>query len=249
MNTITAILVDDEIPNLKGLRKKMEKLFPEIKILNCYQKPEEAITAINNNQPNILFLDIQMPRINGFELLSQLKEIDFQIIFVTAYSEYAIAAFKKSAIDYILKPIDNDDLIIAVNKAITNIKSQNENENNTKLIDFLSKEITQNNTLLIPTVKGVSFIKQNEILYLEGYKGYTKIHLEDKTIIISSYNIGKFENQLSTQFFKCHKSYIVNLSFIKQFEKEGYILLTNDFRLPVSKANRNNLISLFDRFF
>src|SRR5690606_2748098 len=122
MNNITAILVDDEISNLKGLQKKIEILFPEIQILGAYQKPEEAIIALEKQEVNILFLDIQMPRINGFELLSKLKDVNFQVIFVTAYNEYALEAFKKSAIDYVLKPIDNNDLVIAINKALDVIK-------------------------------------------------------------------------------------------------------------------------------
>jgi two-component system LytT family response regulator len=110
MENFTAILVDDEISNLKGLQLKIEKLFPDIKITGAFQKPEVAIERIAELKPNILFLDIQMPRMNGFELLSKLKAVDFQVIFVTAYSDYAIAAFKQNAVDYILKPIENDHL-------------------------------------------------------------------------------------------------------------------------------------------
>jgi len=244
MTKITAILVDDEISNLKGLEKKIEKLFPEIEILGKHQVPEEAIKAIDKEQPTILFLDIQMPRINGFELLSELKKVDFQIIFVTAYSEYAIEAFKKSAIDYILKPIDNEDLVIAIDKAIAKIELKNQHENNEKLVHFLSDTISQNNKLMIPTIDGISFIKQDDILCLEGYKGYTKIHLNASEIITSSYNIGKFEKQLNTLFFKCHKSYIVNLSYVNQFKNEGYLVLSETLRIPISKANKEAFLEL-----
>ncbi len=243
MKTVKAILVDDEIFNLKGLEQKIEKLFPEIEISGCFQKPEEAIEAINKTPPDILFLDIQMPRINGFELLEKLNVLNFQIIFVTAYSEYAIEAFKKSAIDYVLKPIDTNDLKIAIDKALQIIELKKEHESNLKLVGFLSDTISQSTKLIIPTTKGISFIEQNNILALEGYQGYTKIHLLDSETIVSSYNLGKFEKQLNTQFFKTHKSHIVNLSYVKHFENEGYIVLKNELRVPIAKANKKEFLS------
>lgn len=239
-----AILVDDEISNLKGLRLKLEKLFVEIEILGCYQKPEDAIKAINKVQPDILFLDIRMPRINGFELLSQLKDVNFQVIFITAYNEYAIEAFKKNAVDYVLKPIDDDDLTIAVNKAKKNIEKSEEHQKNINLVTILSENITENNKLIIPTQKGISFIEMKDILYLEGYKGYTKIHTETKETLLSSYSLVKFEKQLNKQFFKCHKSYIVNLSYIRHYENEGYLILTDTTRIPISQPNKKIFMSL-----
>ncbi|SFD51728.1 two component transcriptional regulator, LytTR family [Algibacter lectus] len=245
MDSITAILVDDEISNLKGLQRKIEKLFPVIKISGAFQKPEEAIVAINKEEPQILFLDIEMPRMNGFELLAQLKNVNFQVIFVTAYSEYAIEAFKKSAIDYVLKPVDNEDLVNAVNKALDLIKLKNESDNNSKLVSLLEENIANNNKIVVPTKKGVSFIPQDEVLHLEGYDGYTKIHLIDKTTIMSSYNLGKFQKLLNSKFFKCHKSHIINLEKVRHFENEGYVVLDNTYRVPISKANRKAFLSLF----
>lgn len=245
MSNITAILVDDEISNLKGLEKKLSILYPDIKILGGYQSPEDAIKALEKQTPDILFLDIQMPRINGFELLSRLKTINFQIIFVTAYSEYAIEAFKKSAIDYVLKPIDNDDLKIAVQKALSAITSNKASQSNTKLLSLLTETIKKNKVIL-PTSKGISFIPEEEVLHLEGYEGYTKIHLINNTTLISSYNLGKFENMLSSKFFKCHKSHIINLEYVRHFENEGYIVLDNQCRIPISKANKTKFLELFN---
>ena len=186
-----------------------------------------------------------MPRINGFELLSRLKTINFQIIFVTAYSEYAIEAFKKSAIDYVLKPIDNDDLKIAVQKALSAITSNKASQSNTKLLSLLTETIKKNKVIL-PTSKGISFILEEEVLHLEGYEGYTKIHLINNTTLTSSYNLGKFENMLSSKFFKCHKSHIINLEYVRHFENEGYIVLDNQCRIPISKANKTKFLELFN---
>ena len=244
MSQLTAILVDDEISNLKGLEKKLNTLFPEIEIVGMFQSPEDAINAINNNQPDILFVDIQMPRIDGFELLSRLKHINFQIIFVTAYSEYAIEAFKKSAVDYILKPIDNNDLKVAVQKALANISSEKEKQSNSKLLDLLSDTVKKNK-VIVPTSKGISFIPEEEVMHLEGYEGYTKIHLTNKSMLTSSYNLGKFEKALGTKFFKCHKSHIINLEHVRHFENEGYIVLDNTYRVPISKSNKKAFLELF----
>ncbi|MDO6596922.1 LytTR family DNA-binding domain-containing protein [Oceanihabitans sp. 2_MG-2023] len=245
MNSITAILVDDEISNLKGLQRKLENLFPKIQISGAFQKPEDAIQAIQQQEPNILFLDIEMPRMNGFELLSKLNEINFQVIFVTAYNAYALKAFKKNAVDYVLKPIDNEDLVTAVNKAFEIIKLKNESESNLKIVSLLEESISKNNKIIVPTQKGISFIPQDEVLHLEGYEGYTKIHLIHNTTIISSYNLGKFEKLLNTNFFKCHKSHIINLEKVRHFENEGYIVLDNNYRVPISKTNKKAFLSLF----
>jgi len=246
MENFTAILVDDEISNLKGLQLKIEKLFPDIKITGAFQKPEVAIERIAELKPNILFLDIQMPRMNGFELLSKLKAVDFQVIFVTAYSDYAIAAFKQNAVDYILKPIENDHLKTAIDKAIEVLKQKNKIESNEKLVNVLTQCLSKNNKIIVPTSLGVSFIPQEEVMHLEGFGGYTKIHLVEKKTIISSYNIGKFEKLLDATFFKCHKSHIINLEKVRHFEKEGYIVLDNHYRVPISKTNKKAFLGLFN---
>ncbi|WP_343329451.1 LytTR family DNA-binding domain-containing protein [Polaribacter staleyi] len=244
MSTITAIIVDDEISNLKGLQRKMTKLFPEIEIIATHQNPEEAIVSIEKNKPDILFLDVEMPRIDGFELLSKLREINFQVIFVTAFSEYAIEAFKKSAIGYILKPIDDEDLIKSVLKAKENIALKLENKKNVHLLQFILEANSNANKLIIPTIKGVSFIPLKEVIHVEGFDGYTKIHLIDNTEIVSSYNIGKYEKMMSNLFYKCHKSHIINLEKVRHFENEGYLILENKKRVPVSKTKRKEFIDL-----
>lgn len=249
MTKIKAILIDDEQKALEGLQLKIERFFPDIEIIDAIADAEKAVTIIKLKKPNLVFIDIEMPILSGFDVLSKLENINFQVIFVTAYNEYAVEAFKKQAIGYILKPIDNDDLKLAVNTAIKNIQLEQNLENNERLVQFLSKQISQKNKLVIPTAKGISFINQDSILFLEGDKGYTKIHTNTSEVVMSSYSIGKFENQLNDNFFKCHKSYIVNLSYIEHLENEGYLVLSNGFRLPISKPNKNEFLSLFEKFF
>ncbi|MDX1271071.1 LytTR family DNA-binding domain-containing protein [Bizionia paragorgiae] len=245
MSKLSAVIIDDEISNLKGLEQKLEKLFPEIQVVNTFQKPEDAIAALKIEQPDIVFLDIEMPRINGFDLLAQLVSIHFQVIFVTAYSDYAIEAFKQNAVDYILKPIDDEDLKLAINKAITLVKGKKEVTNNDKLVSLLTSVLSNNKKIIVPTSKGLSFIPQEDVLHLEGYEGYTKIHVNNAATIMSSYNLGRFEKLLGHNFFKCHKSHIVNLERVRHFENEGYLLLENEQRVPISKTNKKAFLDLF----
>lgn len=243
MKKYTAIIVDDENSALKLLEQKVMQLCSNIEVIGTFQNPEEAIKNIEKLNPDILFLDIEMPRMNGFDLLASIGELQFQVIFVTAYSEYALKAFKESAVDYILKPVDDHDLIHAVEKAIFNINSFDTNE---RLVKILKDAISRTFKIVVPTAKGLSLIPEDEVLHLEGYDGYTKIHLNTTSqAITSSYNLGKFEKSLGEVFFKCHKSHIVNLEHVRAFENEGYLLLDNDTRVPISRTNRKIFIELF----
>ena len=244
MTNINCILVDDEIASLKNLERKINQFFPNLTILDKFQKPEDAILFLNTNEVSLVFLDIQMPRINGFEVLTTVKNVDFKVIFVTAYNEYALEALKKSAIDYILKPIDDDDLKVAIQKTIKLIDEENESTHNKELLELLQESISNQKKLLVPNEKGFSVIEQNDILYLEGYDGYTKINIDPERQIISSYGLGKYEQKLNANFFKTHKSYIVNLNKIIEFEKEGYAVLSNNVRIPISKKSKSELLDL-----
>lgn len=244
MTNINCILVDDEIASLKNLERKINQFFPNLTILEKFQKPEDAILYLNTNEVCLVFLDIQMPRINGFEVLTTVTNVDFKVIFVTAYNEYALEALKKSAIDYILKPIDDDDLKVAIQKTIKLIDEENESTHNKELLELLQESISNQKKLLVPNEKGFSVIDQNDILYLEGYDGYTKINIDPERQIISSYGLGKYEQKLNANFFKTHKSYIVNLNKIIEFEKEGYVVLSNNVRIPISKKSKNELLVL-----
>ncbi len=246
MMNLTCILIDDEIASLKNLEKKINQFFPNITIIHKFQKPEDAILYLNENEIDIVFLDIHMPRINGFELLTNLREVNFKFIFVTAFNEYALDALKKSAVDYVLKPIDDDDLKLAIDKTILLIEQETEIVNNKELLNLLQQSIFDNKKLLVPNAKGFSVIDQSEIIYLEGYDGYTKVNIDSNRQILSSYGLGKYESKMNSNFFKTHKSYIVNLNKITEFEKEGYVVLNDGSRIPISKKIKNELLELLN---
>lgn len=244
MKPIKAILIDDEEKALMSLQLKLQRFFPNIQIDKTFQNPKEGLVYINENQPDILFLDIEMPVLSGFDVLASIENPAFEIIFVTAYNNYAIQAFQHCAIGYILKPIDTDELKISINNALNSINQKEALLKNQALLSNIITTSSKINKLIIPTTKGMSFIPFDEILHIEGYNGYTKIHLSGKKEIVSSYNIGRYDKMLSDIFFKCHKSHIINLQKICAFENEGYIILENNKRVTIAKSKRKEFLDL-----
>lgn len=244
MKKYNTILVDDEFSALKTLEGKIEKFCPNLTITHTFQNSKKAIEAIKNTPPDILFLDVQMPLFDGFEVLEEIGEVASQIIFCTAFSEYALQALKKSAIDYILKPVDTNELVEAVQKAIHKIEKNNEHSPK-QMLKLLHQILDKDQKISVSTQKGTYFVSLSEIIRLEGYDGYTKIYLQDQTMLISSYNLGKFKDKLNNYFFRCSKSHIVNLKFVRAFESDGYLLLSNHYRVPISRNHKQSLIEIF----
>ncbi len=240
---LRAVLVDDEEKALKVLAIKIKRFFPEINIIATCQNPTEAIKTIETKKPDLVFLDIEMPQLNGFDVLQSIKNPDFEIIFVTAYSDYALDAIQHCAIGYIVKPIDDEDIKTAIENAIKNINLKTALEKNTTLIENLKKGQTNDSKIIIPSQKGLDFIKINEIIRCEGENGYTKIILKNKKNILSSYSIGKFVKMLSNKkFFLIHRSHMVNLKYVSGYLNEGYISMDNGESLPISKNKRQDFI-------
>lgn len=226
---IKTILVDDEILNLKNLEIILNENFPEIEILGLFQTVEDAKLFIENNSIDLLFLDISMPIENGFDLLEHFPIRDFQVIFVTAHEDYAIQAIRVGAIDYILKPILISDLRIAINK-VSEIRG-------------LTNKLDPANKLTITYEGGKSIIDFEEILYLKGFDNITTIHLTKNRKITVAKTLKHFEDILEADFFRIHKSFIVNLKFVsKILSKEACFLELNEgTQLPVSRRNYKTL--------
>ncbi len=242
MTKIRAILLDDEEKALESLQLKITRFFPEIEIVETILNPEKAINVINRLQPELVFIDIEMPVLSGFDVLSKIKNPIFEVIFVTAYSNYAIEAIQHCAIGYVVKPIDNDELKQAINNAIKNITQKTAFQKNTQLLEYLSGNNGQN-SIAIPSQKGISFIKIKNIIRFEGVDGYTKIFIKDESPILSSYSIGKFCKLVQNQsFYLCHKSHLINLNFVVSILKEGMIELSDRSKIPIAKSKRSAFI-------
>lgn len=244
--TINAILIDDERKALAILKNKLERLCPNITIIGETQCPKEGLELIKTLEPQLVFLDIAMPEMSGFDLLSQIEKPNFEIIFATAFDNYAIEAITNCAIGYLVKPIDNQDLIVAVNKAIQNIEDKTALEKNKLLIENLGVQKFQNKKIVIPSQDGLEFVKINEIIHCEGTNGYTTIHFKTRKSILSSNSIGYFNKLLESQhFYLVHKSHLINLDHIEKYLNEGYVILTNNLKIPVSRNRRSDFLNCF----
>lgn len=244
MTTITAILIDDERKALAILKNKIERLCPNISIIGETQIPEEGLTLIEELNPQLVFLDVAMPVMSGFDLLGKIENPTFEIIFVTAFDNYAIEAINHCAIGYLVKPVDNQDLIKTVHKAIQNIDDKTALEKNRLLIDNLGVRKFQNKKIVIPSQEGLEFVKISDIICCEGTNGYTTIHFSNRKSILSSNSIGHFFKLLENQnFYLVHKSYLINLDYIEKYLNEGYIILTNNLKIPVSRNKRSDFLN------
>jgi two-component system, LytTR family, response regulator len=247
-NKIKTILIDDELPGLSILEHYCSEYTPELHIIGAYNDPFEALEKIQKLKPELVIMDIQMPNMNAFELLSKSIYKAFDIIFTTAYDEYAITAFKYSATDYLLKPINEDLFVDAVNKVIKKNKSKSDNSNlETLLHNFNQMHNYFGMKLCITDAQGFQVIELGNILYCEAEGSYTKFHLNNNKTLLSSKSLAEYEPILGDKnFFRIHKSYIVNLSQVLEFNKRngGEVIMPNGQSIEVSRRKKNEFIEL-----
>jgi two-component system LytT family response regulator len=242
---IRSIIVDDEQKSRESLRILLEDFCDNVEILGLCQNVAEGIESIKKHQPDVVFLDIQMQRETGFDLLSKISPVNFEVIFTTAHSEYAIKAFKFSAIDYLLKPIDIDDLQKALAK-VEQKQNQNISGRLEHLIQNLKSTAPENYKLALPTTDGLIFIKLNDILYCEASSNYTVVYAANKSKYIVSRTLKQYEDLLMEHnFFRIHNSYLINLNAVKKYVRGegGYVVLENDISLDVSKRKKDAFLT------
>lgn len=240
---IKTILIDDERKALAILKNKLERLCLDIEIIAETQNPKEGITLIKTLKPDLVFLDIAMPELSGFDVLKQFKKPEFEIIFATAFDNYAIEAIKHCAIGYLVKPVDNSDLVEAVTNAKQNIEEKTALLKNKQLIENLGVQTFQKKKIIIPSIDGLEFVKIEDIIHCQGETGYTKIHLKNKKSMMSSNSIGHFNKLLeSNDFYLVHKSHLINLSYIDKYLNEGYVILNTTIKVPVSRNRRQDFL-------
>ena len=246
MEKINAIIIDDEINNTDLLAHFLEKYCPIVNCMTCCNTKSEGIATLNKLQPQLIFLDIMLDEGTGFDLLEALNYTDYKVIFVTAFNEFAIKAFKYNAIDYILKPIDIEQLILAVNKAYKEIESSNYTE---KIqLQQTYKSITNNelpqHLIAVPSAKKIDFIKTEDIIYLKSEGRYTIFQLKENKQLVATKNLGEYENLLDASiFFRVHHSYVVNLTQVISINKTdgNYCEMTNKETVPIAKRRQEQL--------
>lgn len=246
--SIKAFLVDDERKAIEILKSKIQRIAPEIEITGEFQYPIEAIAAIKANAPQLIFLDITMPEMSGLELLKNIPKPEFEIIFVTAYGDYAIEAIQHCAIGYVLKPIVNDDLKIAIDNAKRNIEQKTALSKNQQLVENLKIPQNGKKKIAIPSAKGLDFVKIQDIIRCEGTQGYTVLHLKNEEQLVSSYSIGYFYKMLEhLDFFLIHKSHLINMNFLTKYDRSGYVELNNNCNIPVARNRREEFLERIEK--
>lgn len=236
---IRTILIDDEPLCTAGLEIDLKEISADIEIVAICNQPEEAIEEINKLKPDLVFLDIEMPNMNGFELLDTLGPIDFKVIFVTAYDEYAIQAFRNHAIDYIMKPVDRNILKKAVDRVISNFEQTNYSKKIEKLLEALHSGV-KGKKLSIPNMDGYDLIPIDDILYCQAQGNYTEIFY-GKNSLLCSRVLKLIEASLGDHnFHRVHASYLVNLDKVKSVHRNdgGYLIMENDIRINMSRTKK-----------
>lgn len=235
---IKAAIVDDQSDATKVLAKLLQMNFPEIQLLGAFNDPEKAIEILKSIPPDILFLDIDMPGANGFEVLEALGNDNTRCIFVTAHEEYAIQAIKANAADYLLKPLDLAELTAAINKVLNDME-KNKTVSYENLLNFLK---LQSPRIHVPTGKGIRFLEGDDICYLKANGNYTTIFLEGGKKLIAIKKLHEFAAILpASSFARVHNSFLVNLDKVQEYRKEGWLCLQNGAEIPVSRKYKEVL--------
>ena len=240
MEKIKTIIVEDEPLALQSLCTLLERYCPEVEVLAALLETEEAMTQIETLQPDLLLLDIQLKEGTSFELLNALTYLDFEIIFITAFSQYAIKAIKFNALDYLLKPVDVDALKSSVDKVKERLEGPNLNRNLRTFIHNTSQN-QQNKIITLPTSDTLEFVKVADIIRCKAEGAYTRFFTMNNGSVLVSKNIKTYEELLDEMlFFRPHQSHLINRSFLKRYVKTdgGYIIMTDQEKIPVSKYKR-----------
>ncbi|HSN61395.1 MAG TPA: LytTR family DNA-binding domain-containing protein [Ferruginibacter sp.] len=242
---LTAIIIDDETSSRNSLKQKLAHHCTEIEIIGECENGEAGIKMLSNKNPDIVFLDVEMPRMNGFTMLQQLPHKNFEVIFITAYDHYAIKAIKFSALDYLVKPVAIEDLKAAIEKAAQKRKQSQGNDRLQLLLENLMTDKKELQRIAIPSMEGLQFVETGHIIYLEANSNYTCFYLTNNTKITVAKTLKDFEELLPTSvFMRIHHSYIINKNLVKKYIKGegGQVQMINDTVLDVARRKKEEFM-------
>lgn len=246
---LKAVIVDDEDKAIKSLLWELSNFNEDVEVLKTFNKPEEALIYLEDHKIDCLFLDIEMPTMDGFKFIEKLTKRDFAIIITTAYNEYAVEALKKEAVDYLLKPVDSDDLGDCIKKLKNHSKKNSQIDTGVKFEEILLRfnEKFNQKKIIINTDGKLLFLEASEILFVESDGNYSSINTIDNKKIVLTKKLKEVHALLpSDQFFRIHNSYVVNLHKIKEFYKaDGYVIIENNHKIPVSRQKKSEFLDQF----
>lgn len=241
---IKAMIIDDEKNSCEALQLLLERSCPDVQVIAVANSGAEALQKISALHPQLMFLDIEMPNMNGFQLLEQLPKIDFELIFTTSYDQYAIKAFKFSAIDYLLKPVDREELEKAVEKVSKKL-TNNINQQLDILLQKINNPSIPVQKIALPTMQGLELVSINSIISCSANNNYTEFFLSDKKKLLISRTLKEIEELLEDHsFIRVHHSHIVNLNAVSRYVKGegGYLIMSDGSNVDVSRSRKELLI-------
>jgi len=240
---LKVIIIDDEPDSVKLLQLQLEENCPQVKVVGSYTSTVKALIGIETLQPDLLFLDIEMPVMNGFEMLERVLHANFSLVFVTAYNQFALKAFRFNALDFLVKPIDKKELIEAVAKAERRVMPT------PSQLSLLQKQLRGEavTKIAIPAQHGVSFIDLNEIVYVEASNNYSKLILTGSRHFLISKTLKDVQDVLEEEhFLRVHRHFIINLNHVKLFNRnDGLLTMTNGENIPVARNQKEHLIEKY----
>jgi two-component system LytT family response regulator len=247
---IKVVIVDDEPENRSQNKQLLTRNFPNIDVVAEAGSVDSAVEKIKKHRPHLVLMDIEIIGGTGFNILQQLKPYNFKVIFITAFNDFALKAIKFSAMDYLVKPIDEYEFIQAIEKALSQIESDdNFNKQNEYLLDFFKKQ-NQLGNIILRTSEAIHLVEISEIVYCKSDNAYTSFFLTSGEVIIVSKNLKEYSQMLNDYgFLRPHQSYLVNLKYIKKVDKSdgGFVVLKNGKEIPVSVRQKKKLIEIFEK--
>lgn len=244
MNNLRVVIIEDELHSREALKSLLTEFCIGIDVIGMASDVETAVQCIREHKPHLVFLDVELQNGTGFDVLDRISDFHFEVIFTTAFEQYAIKAIKLSSIDYLLKPIDIDELQKAIEKA----REKKSDEDTQKQLETLITNLSstdQKKKICLATTEGIEFISIADILFCEANGAYTKFHLTNKVSILVSKNLKEYEVMLSdSSFMRVHNSYLINLAMVKKYVKSegGYILMNDGSQIAISQKKRDEFM-------
>lgn len=252
MEKISAILIDDEQNNLDYLEALLLRHFNQVEVLCATSNPQDGLLFIKQMHPQLVFMDIEMPVINGFDILTRLEPLNFEVIFVTAFNQYALQAFEHHAIGYLTKPVVIEKFVDTVQQALNRISDKEVKQNLFSLLKAsLHTAAPQTDTIPLASQNGLAFIKLHDILYCESSGNYTRFYTSNAKPFLVSRQLGDYDTLLpGDNFIRIHDKYIINISCIKEYRKGsgGEVVMEDGKILPVSSRRKEDLLHRFEKW-
>lgn len=244
-NTIKSVIVEDEKAAREVLRNYLGKYCPQVEIVGEAENIKEAVPLLHDLKPQLVFLDVEMPFGNAFDVLEACKDLRFETIFVTAFSEYSLKALNQSAAYYLLKPISIEELVVAVNKVHKQIMNSEMFDRNKIIVENFREQQPDKKQVILPTLEGFEVVKMEEIVRLRGNGNFTDIYLSNGTKKMVCRFLKHFSEILPYPFMRVHKSHIINITFVKSYNKGGFVTLFDNSEIEVSSTYKEEFLSKF----